>query len=159
MSGLPDQQTSQITNFEIIPQTPVLAVSRTRKDIIAERLLSLAWGAGNISMAEMAVEYFSPEMRLVYASLVNPSQSDRAPEALLDSIHLRSGFELEKTPPHRIREEVEELIANLRQEHFRELQREISERIKKLSANGDDEKLAEAMKELDKVSKKIHNLN
>lgn len=158
LDNLPEQPQTQPAGFETIPQTPVLATSRTRKELIAERLLSLAWGAGRLQLAEAAVDYFSPAMRLVYDSLVNPSRAGRAPEEVLNAIYLRSGFELEETPPHRVHEEIEELIVNLRQEHFRELQKEILERIRKLSANGDEEGLTAAMKELDKVSKKIHNL-
>ena len=136
--------------------TPVLA-AHNRKSLIAERIFSLALAAEQLPLLKETVEYFPADIRLVYDYFLNPSGTP-PPKELIDSIHLRAGFEFDGATPEKIKAEMSELILNLRGEHFKEKQKEISERVKKLTDEGKENELAAVIAELDNISKKIHNI-
>lgn len=131
----------------------------SRKDIIAQRLLSLAAAdAKFLPEVRLASEFLSDAYRQVLAAMkssTEPTTKEIADLAVL--VSLRSSFESQQSP-EKISEEFKELLKHLEAEHLKEKRQTLLVSIKNAEEKGDETVLTAALKEFDFISKKIQNI-
>lgn len=144
------------------PDVSAVVENQTRKELIAERLLTLA--AIKDSLPEKLKDSlkFFPEKHKKAFDLILKKEIASDPEIieLMNNITLRSGLEIEKLGEGKIETEFEELLKNLKLEFFKEHKKELSVKIKKLEKDNDEENLSLALKEFkefDEMSKLLQN--
>lgn len=122
----------------------------TRRGMIAENLLGLAISKNNILGLEAQRQYFPPLYQRVYDALSKVSgAADVAILALADTLSLKAGMELAHN-------EVT-LVSELKREYLKERQDGLQKKILQAERTGDEITLASLVKEVDLLSKELHN--
>jgi DNA primase len=139
-----------------------LPQSFTRRDLISQRILSLALNQESYRekvTAELA--FMNEPYRVLAAHLLNIHEGESEPKkipsdlaALADLVSLRSSFEL--VDKGKMEKEFSELTRHLRQEYFREARERVGAEIHDAERAGDETRLARALQEFARISREIH---
>lgn len=127
----------------------------SRRDLISERLLSLAVAREDfMSILAGQKEYFSAGYRDVLEK----------PDAILTTdlgayLNLQATYVFADLAETKLKAEFDELLKNLKLEHFRQRNRELSREIKSAEKSGDEERLRVARSEFQSNSLEISNLS
>lgn len=142
-------------------QNPSLSL-RTRRDLVAERLLSLALVRDDLKIAIEDYLQYLPEDYLLVLDYISKktilSQQAFNQEKLKEAvglISLRSSFELEVLGEDGLEKEFAELIKQIQHEYFKEKQNRLLLLIKEFEGRGDEQKMQELLKEFNEISHKV----
>ena len=142
----------------VAPQPATDTQSFSRKDLIAQRLLSLA-SLDTVCRDEIALQrlFFHVPYDRLFEIALSPVKQSAPPELapLADLISLRSSLEI--TEPAAMREEVRTLLRELKREFYRDQQGEAQLMIREAEKVGDEARRDEALREFDRISKEIYN--
>lgn len=147
------------TNAGIRNQKPDI---RSRRDLVAERLLSLVFVREDLKIAiEDYLQYLPEDYILVLDYLTKKSiDSGQAVDQekmneVVNLISLRSSFEIEVLGEDRIEEEFRDLIKQIQYEFYKEKRNRLQLLIKELEKKGDDEKMKDLLTEFNEVSHRV----
>src|SRR3989344_5794692 len=151
--------------FETMPQVVHDALIKTsRRDLIAERLLSLALVREDLKTAiGEYLEYLPSEYLLILDFITKKNmvgQKALAQERLAETVNLislRSSFELETLGEEGIEEEFKALIKQIQNEFFKEKRTRLQLVIKEMEKNGEEEKMKGLLKEFQDISQHIND--
>lgn len=147
------------------PMPAKQALASTRRDLIAERLTGLLMANENfLSIINEHIAYLPNDYLIIIESVKNRKKPDE--ERLSDKLNLISLHSSTESAldEEKIKNELNELLRQLKTEYFKEKRIELAELIKKAEKNKsaksiDQEKeISVALEEFDRVSKLIHNL-
>ena len=134
----------------------------TRRDLIAERLIGLLMLNENfLSIISDHFVYLPNDYLMIIESIKNRQKPNE--ERLLEKLNLislRSSAE-SSLDEEKIKNELNELLRQLKTEYFKEKRNELAELIKKTEnakGVGQEKEISIALEEFDRVSKLIHNL-
>ena len=134
----------------------------TRRDLIAERLIGLLMLNENfLSIISDHFVYLPNDYLMIIESVKNRQKPNE--ERLLEKLNLislRSSAE-SSLDEEKIKNELNELLRQLKTEYFKEKRNELAELIKKTEnakGVGQEKEISIALEEFDRVSKLIHNL-
>ncbi|MCR4275448.1 MAG: DNA primase [Candidatus Wolfebacteria bacterium] len=135
---------------------------KDRLGLIADRVISIAMAQEPlfIKISDFA-DYLPKEHRLVYEQLKNKVKTDDPGIIkMLDSLSLRSGFELElfENDLDKLSKEFESLLLNLKAEYLKKERENLMLMISEAEKAGDGEKLGNLLKKFDELSKIIQNV-
>src|SRR3989344_1434131 len=155
----------RISKFETMPQVTNDALIKTsRRDLIAERLLSLALVREDLKTAiGEYLEYLPSEYLLILDFITKKNmvgQKALAQERLAETVNLislRSSFELETLGEEGIEEEFKALIKQIQNEFFKEKRTRLQLVIKEMEKNGEEEKMKGLLKEFQDISQHIND--
>ena len=131
-------------------------INKSRKDVVAQRLLSLVSADARFFSEAKLVRDFLPEAYKQVLAAMESSSSPAAKEIadLAVLISLRSSLELQR-PSEKMREEFQDLLKQLEFEHLKERREMLAVTIKNAEEKGDEKALTDALKEFDLISKKL----
>ena len=132
------------------PEKGLIRKPASRHEMLAESLVSLAAAKGDFTAITPHLDYFPPLYRQIVAVLNDPEvKADPELKEFASALSLRSGLDL--THDEGV------LLADLKREYAREKSKELSREIKLAEFKGDDKVLREKLKELDQLSRELHN--
>ena len=155
LAGSSSKKTAEIVQNETFSQ-------KDRLDLIADRVISIAIAQESlfIKISDYA-DYLPKEHLLVYEQLKNKRRTDDPGIVkMLDSLSLRSGFELElfENDLDKLSKEFESLLFNLKAEYLKKERENLMLMISEAEKAGDGEKLENLLKKFDELSKIIQNV-
>jgi len=134
---------------------------KDRLELIADRVISIAMAQESLFMKiSDYVDYLPKKHRLIYEHLRNKIQIDDSETAeMLNSLSLRSGFELElfENNLDKLSAGFENLLLNLKTEYLKKEREKLALMISEAEKTGDGEKLENLLKKFDELSKMIQN--
>ena len=134
-------------------------INKSRKDVIAQRLLSLVSADARFLPEAKLVSDFLPEAYKQVLAVMESSSSPAAKEIadLAVLVNLRSSLELQR-PSEKMGEEFKDLLKQLESEHLKERREILGTTIKNAEEKGDEKAITDALKEFDFISKKLQNI-
>ncbi|MBI4160177.1 DNA primase [Candidatus Wolfebacteria bacterium] len=135
----------------------------SRREMLAERLLSLILLREDLlSRTKEYEEYFPPDYRRILTTIRTvqsdgTARGDKSLREALDTLSLRSSFELGRVGEENIDEEFNNLLYEIRREHLRRERERLLISVKALERSGDSEEFREALRRFDEISKLMHN--
>jgi DNA primase len=124
----------------------------TRRERIAERLLSLAVSQNFLADLKAVESFLPPLYRKAYRELLygkeDKSLASSRSHELAELIELRSGLDL--------RESKDELLKQLKKEYLKERQEELARKISEAERSGNETLRDELMRELAETAKEMH---
>lgn len=138
------------------------AIASTRRDLIAERLIGLLMANENfLPIINDHIAYLPNDYLMIIESVKNRRRPDE--ERLSDKLNLISLHSSMESPldEEKIKNELNELLRQLKTEYFKEKRIELAKLIKKSESAkgaGQEKEISAALEEFDRVSKLIHNL-
>ena len=132
------------------PEKVLIRKPASRHEMLAENLVSLAAAKGDFTAIPPHLNYFPPLYRQIVAVLNDPEvKADPELKEFASALSLRSGLDM--THDEGV------LLADLKREYAREKSKELLREIKLAEFKGDDQVLREKLKELDQLSRELHN--
>ncbi len=132
---------------------------KTRRDIIAERVMSIAMAGDTYLKKLVAYEKYLPKrFRVLYEAKNNPASTDDT--ALKDEVHdfsLKASMDTGQIDPEYLEREFTELLHQLETEALKEKQMVLMRAIREAEQKGDEAKSTEYLKQFDEVSKLLQN--
>jgi len=130
----------------------------SRRDLIAQRLISLAAGQDEfISSIKDYVNFLPENYSIVFKKIskgeLKTEEWDENLEELFNVVTLRSSFETSILGEEKIKEEFEELLRQLEKEYIREKKEELMSFIKEAEQKGEEKKVEAALKEFSEIVK------
>ncbi|MBI2035657.1 MAG: DNA primase [Candidatus Liptonbacteria bacterium] len=134
----------------------------SRLALISENLISLGIAKGDLDIVQKVKEYLPQKYQDIISLLKNPENlrlgASGAPGAnyegetgaLINSLYLRSGVALAHSE--------NDLCMQLKLEYLKEEKQKLARAVKEFEAKGNLKELQKAMRELDLLTKQIHNL-
>jgi len=155
LTGLFSKKTVEMVQNETFSQ-------KDRLELIADRVISIAMAQEPmfIKISDYA-DYLPKEHCLIYQQLKDKVQAeDPGTVKMLDSLSLRSGFELElfENDLDKLSKEFESLLLNLKAEYLKKERENLMLMISEAEKAGDGEKLGNLLKKFDELSKIIQNV-
>lgn len=141
-------------------QTPAVKRVLTRREIIAERVLSLLSLRDELAsrISNSSEEEFPPDYLEVFRALRGGmSVSDQRLKEIADFIAMRSSLDAE-VDEMKIEEEFAELLRQMKIEYLRERKEALYQSIRKAEELHEEEKLASILKEFDEVSRLMETI-
>lgn len=132
---------------------------RPRREIIAERLLSLVIIRDGFRTAcDASLAYLPETYRLLFHALESgaPRMSDDLAD-LMNTITLRASFERELLGEEHLDEEFEGLLRELRREYFKEEQDRLAQVVQQAEREGDEAEIRARLAQFDEASRLMHN--
>ncbi len=150
----------QNTKSGTITQLPNYPITRTRRELIAQRLIGLAMIRENFhNQIREYYDYLPEEYLMILKSLFEKVKLENEQLVnLLNIISLRSSFEASVLDEEKIDDEFQELLRQLRLEYLKEKRKNLIYRIKEAEKSGEEEKVVLVMKEFDEVSRALQNI-
>jgi len=142
-------------------QTPAARRVLARREIIAERILSLLSLRDELAarIPKSSEEEFPPDYLEVFRALRGGILvSDERLKEIADFIAMRSSLDVE-VDEKRIEEEFAELLRQLKIEYLKERKQSLYQSIRRAEELHEEEKLASILKEFDEVSKLMETTN
>jgi DNA primase len=132
---------------------------QSRKEAIAQRLVSLSYQHESLSKSLKAYESDLPEDLGIVLSYINHGSNLPANlEPLYNFIVLQSGLETQNMNQSAIHSEFTDLVHRLRIETLKEKRALAKKNITKAEAGGNENLIEEALKEFDTLTKEMHNI-
>jgi len=136
----------------------VTSKAQSRKELMGERLLSLAMAKGEfLENLKVVQDSLLPSHRQILESLQNPEIQLAAEEsALKDMLGLRSALAVEENS--NAKEAFNLLLREIKREGFKEKRAAVAGKIRFAELQKDEEALKLALKEFDQISKEMQNV-
>ncbi len=160
MERLPDSPVRSLeNNTETVSHTIDLPRPVLRRDILAERILSLAGVRTELGEKLLSYKEFMPSNYWeVYEYTKGKSNPGSKLEELLTIISLRSSFELDILGEERVQGEFEKLLYELELEYLKEKQEQIRREVAEAEIGDNPEEVAAKLKLFDEVSRKVQDI-
>jgi DNA primase len=142
------------------PEEQFETITRTRRELIAQRLIGLAMLRENFhNQIKEYYDYLPEEYLMILKSLLEKAKLENERlNNLLNLISLRSSFEASILDEEKIEDEFQELLRQLRLEYLKEKRKNLIYKIKEAEKSGEEERVVLIMREFDEVSKALHNV-